>query len=372
MVGHDAAVADFDDAAGIGGYVGVMRDQNDGVPVGVQLFQDRHHLGAAGLIQRTGGLVCQDHVAAIHQRARDRYALLLSTRKLPRPVAQSFAQAQPLQQVFGTGMPLHDRHAAINGRNFRVAHGAQVAHQMVALEDEAEMLAAQPRQLVWQHLAGFLAGHLVAAARGPVEAAQNVHQGRFPRSGRADDGYHFTGPDVQIDILEHGHHAISGGVFAYHATQAQQWQITTGRSCRRHLSVSVRTSVRQAYGCCQPWRRKRRRSRPVRPPAGLRALAPARGCSGRCALGALRWFLCLFLPWQHAPYKGGRGLANHWPMRLFVAAAGLPCRALRWLVPVPKPRQRRPKRLVHSLPMRRRQRLRCACWRCAGSGRPTE
>ena len=179
MVGHDAAVADFDDAAGIGGYVGVMRDQNDGVPVGVQLFQDRHHLGAAGLIQRTGGLVCQDHVAAIHQRARDRYALLLSTRKLPRPVAQSFAQAQPLQQVFGTGMPLHDRHAAINGRNFRVAHGAQVAHQMVALEDEAEMLAAQPRQLVWHHLAGFLAGHLVAAACGPIEAAQNVHQRGF-------------------------------------------------------------------------------------------------------------------------------------------------------------------------------------------------
>ena len=178
-VGHDAAVADLNDALSVGCDLGIVRDQDDGVPVGVQLFQDRHHLGAAGLIQRTGGFVCQDHVAAIHQRARDRYTLLLPARKLPRPVAQAFAQTQPLQQVFGTGMPLHDRHTAINGRNFRVAHGAQVAHQMVALEDEAEMLAAQPRQLVWHHLAGFLAGHLVAAACGPIEAAQNVHQRGF-------------------------------------------------------------------------------------------------------------------------------------------------------------------------------------------------
>lgn len=63
-VGHDAAVADLNDALSVGCDLGIVRDQNEGVPVGVQFFQDRHHLGAAGLIQRTGGFVCQDHVAA--------------------------------------------------------------------------------------------------------------------------------------------------------------------------------------------------------------------------------------------------------------------------------------------------------------------
>ena len=72
-VGGDAPIADLDDALGVGSHLGVVRDQDEGVAVGVQALEDVHHLLTAGLIQRASGLVGQDHVAAVHQPLRLRY-----------------------------------------------------------------------------------------------------------------------------------------------------------------------------------------------------------------------------------------------------------------------------------------------------------
>jgi hypothetical protein len=66
-------------------------DEKDGVAAGVQIVQQAHHFGAAGAVERAGGLVGQDHRAAVHQRPGDRDALLLAARKLVGPVVEPLA-----------------------------------------------------------------------------------------------------------------------------------------------------------------------------------------------------------------------------------------------------------------------------------------
>jgi hypothetical protein len=63
---------DFDDPVRVFGHLHVVRHDDDRAALGVELPQNAHHLFAAGLIERAGGLVRQDDVAAIDQGARDR------------------------------------------------------------------------------------------------------------------------------------------------------------------------------------------------------------------------------------------------------------------------------------------------------------
>ena len=65
-------------------------------------------------------------------------------------------------------MALLGRRAGVNGRNLYIAHGVQITHQVITLEDKTKMLAPQTGQLVGRHAVGFFARHLITAARGIV------------------------------------------------------------------------------------------------------------------------------------------------------------------------------------------------------------
>ena len=81
--------------------LGVMGDQDDGVALGGQILQQRHDFRAALAVERAGGLVGEDDLAAVHQRAGDGNALLLSAGKLARAVVQPVAKAERAQQAIG-------------------------------------------------------------------------------------------------------------------------------------------------------------------------------------------------------------------------------------------------------------------------------
>lgn len=179
-------------------------------------------------------------------RARSIHAVAARQKAAPAtPDLPRRSRTSRFNGFFGTGMPLHDRHTAINSRNFRVAHGAQVAHQMVALEDEAEMLAAQPPARRAPSGRFHAAGHLVTAACGPIEAARMFISGCLNQA----DPWCPISP-ARMSRSTSLSTATTPSPAGYSRTTPRGWRITTGRSCRCHLSVSVRTSVRQAYGCC--------------------------------------------------------------------------------------------------------------------------
>lgn len=114
-VGNDFAVPDFDDAVGIGGNAGVVRDHNDGMPGFVQPADDFHHIFAAGGIECAGRLVGEDDFSAVHQGAGDGDALLLSAREFAGLVALFTCQTQILQEFVRPRGTLFASHTHIHG-----------------------------------------------------------------------------------------------------------------------------------------------------------------------------------------------------------------------------------------------------------------
>ncbi len=97
-VGNDNAIADLYNPIRLVGDLLIVRDQNDGVPLGVKLAQDLHNLCAAVCVQGPGRFIGQNYLAAIHQGAGDRYPLLLAARQLARDIARPLGQTQSVQQ----------------------------------------------------------------------------------------------------------------------------------------------------------------------------------------------------------------------------------------------------------------------------------
>ena len=90
--------------------------------------------------------------AAVHQRTRNAHPLLLPAGELAGTMAAALGQSQPFQQLRGAGPPHAPFVAGVDGRYLDIAARGQVRQQVVALENETEMLAAQLGQFVRRQL----------------------------------------------------------------------------------------------------------------------------------------------------------------------------------------------------------------------------
>ncbi len=80
-----------------------------------------------------------------------------------------------------------------------------MGQQVIALEDKAEVVAAQAGERQRIERRGILSPEQILATAGAIEAAQQVHQGRFAGAGGANDGDHLSGFDNEIEGMEDGH-----------------------------------------------------------------------------------------------------------------------------------------------------------------------
>ena len=125
------------------------------------------------------------------------------------------------------------------------------------LKDEADFAAAYVGEAVIGHGLDGLPVYVIAAGSGYIEAPDDVHQGRFARSGCAHDGNEFAVVDVHGYTVEcsdlDGAHVVHLGDIAYanygvvaivcvvHDRPAVVWLVcrrlggsTSGRSADRH------------------------------------------------------------------------------------------------------------------------------------------
>jgi hypothetical protein len=91
----------------------------------------------------------------------------------------------------------------IDRRHFDIFQRIEIGQQLVALEDETEMLAPELGQLIGLEPRDVASGEPVFAGPAVIEAAEHVHQCRLAGAGLSDDGDHLAGLDVEVDILEH-------------------------------------------------------------------------------------------------------------------------------------------------------------------------
>ena len=200
----------------------IVGDDDDRVALAVKLPEQAHEVGAALGIEGAGRLVSEDDFATVHQRPGDADALLLAAGQGAGAVAQPVAEAEADQQVGGAAGARAIVDAGIDRRHRGIFDGIEVGEELVALEDEAEMLAPQLGELVGRELADVAAREGIGPFARRIEAADQVHQRRLAGARLADDGDHLARPDVEIDMVEHRDAFAAGREPAGDAAQGNQ------------------------------------------------------------------------------------------------------------------------------------------------------
>jgi hypothetical protein len=198
----DLAVADVDGAVRVLGDVALVRDQDDGVAVRVQPLEQAHDLLARGAVQVAGGLVRQQDGRGHHESAGDGDALALAARQLVRAVVDALAQLDHLQRLAGAGETLFLGDAGVDERQLHVVQRGRARQQVEGLEDEADLAVAHGRQLVVVHLGHHVAVQHVAALRGRVQAADDVHERRLARARRPHHRHVLALRDLERDAAQ--------------------------------------------------------------------------------------------------------------------------------------------------------------------------
>ena len=201
-----------------------MRHHHDGQAlVAHQAAEDLQQRLGIARVEIAGRLVGQEQWRRVGQRPRYRHPLLLAARQRGRKLVGLIGHAQPLEQAQRAATPLiRGPLAAEVHRQHHVLDGGQGRQQLEELEHDADAAPAPGRQLGLRHLVQRLAGDDDRALAGPVDAGQQVQQGRFAAARLPDDGQEFAPRYLQAQVLQGGERAGSSGVGLADMAQGDQ------------------------------------------------------------------------------------------------------------------------------------------------------
>src|SRR6476661_2770146 len=126
-----------------------MRDHQDRAaqPL-VEIADQVQNAGAGARVQVPCGLVSQQDRGIDRQGSGNRYALALAARKLVGQVLHPVAQIDQVEQLGGAVLHLFPGPATEMERQPDVLQAAQTGKQVEELENEADLVAAESRQVV--------------------------------------------------------------------------------------------------------------------------------------------------------------------------------------------------------------------------------
>jgi hypothetical protein len=204
-VGGNRAITDGDDAVGELGDVGLVRDEDDGVALGVKVVEERHDLDRGLRVEVAGGFVGQDDGRAIDECTGNGDALTLAAGELVGLVHHALGEVYLRQDFLGALDALGCGRAVIDERQFDVVQRGGASEQVECLEDEADFLVANAGELIIVEFGDVVAVEPVMALRGRIEAAEEVHQRGFAGTGRAHDGDVLVVADTDVDAAQGVH-----------------------------------------------------------------------------------------------------------------------------------------------------------------------
>ena len=155
-------------------------------------------------VERAGRLVGEDELRSVDQRARDRDALLLAARELVRMMLRDCAMPDRVERFErGALRRCARRHAGVDHRQLDVLERARARQQIVGLEHEAQRARRECRRARRRSsVETSLAFEHVGARGGPVEEADDVHEGRLARTRRAHHGHELARLDGEVDAAQ--------------------------------------------------------------------------------------------------------------------------------------------------------------------------
>jgi hypothetical protein len=117
-------------------------------------------------------------------------------------VPEPLAEADLREGLRGPLTAFGGRDSERDERRLDVLLRGERRNQVEGLEDVAEVLRAQLRQLDFTHLRQLLAIELERAAGRPVQAAEQLQQRRLAVTGRTLDREHVVVRDLHVHALE--------------------------------------------------------------------------------------------------------------------------------------------------------------------------
>ena len=103
-------------------------------------------------------------------------------------------------------------HAAINQRQFHIGECIRTWQQIEGLKDKTKAPAAEIGQPIMRQRPHIFAHQAVAAACGPIKAADQIEEGGFAGTRWPHGGHKTPRCDGKRYILQRGHHALTGWV----------------------------------------------------------------------------------------------------------------------------------------------------------------
>jgi len=144
-----------------------------------ELLEQADDVVARALVEVAGGLVGEDHAGGPDERPRYRHALLLAAAQFRRDVPGAVGEADTLEGFGGAPAALLGGCVPRHQRRLHVLLGGQRGDEVEGLEDEAERVAPQLREVLLAHLGQVASLIEKMPGRRAVHGAQHLQQGRL-------------------------------------------------------------------------------------------------------------------------------------------------------------------------------------------------
>ena len=149
---------------------------------------------------------------------------------MARQIACVAAEADLFQKLVGARFAFGLLDACVQQRQGDVIEQHCARQQIETLKHESDKSIAKPRELIAGELRGVVAVQQIASLRGRVEAAENVHEGRFARARRTHDRDELALMNDHTDVFEHWLRTGIGRVLFVQMLDAYNLRHTAGRS----------------------------------------------------------------------------------------------------------------------------------------------
>src|SRR5512141_2538024 len=206
----DPAVAERHDPFRVGRDVGLMRDENDRLPLAVQVLEHGHDLLGRPRVEVPRGLVGEHQFRVVDESSRDRNPLLLPARELARQVFLASGEPDDLEAVprLLLATLLAVAVARVDERQLDVLERGSPREEIERLEDETDLAVPDLRAFVAVEARDVHPVQEVGSGRRTVEAPDDVHEGGLAGTGgahhrdelarRNDQGNAVERPDLDV------------------------------------------------------------------------------------------------------------------------------------------------------------------------------
>ena len=167
------------------GHGRVVGNEQDGHTLPVEVLQDPHDVGSCLRIEITGGFIGQYDGCLAGNDPGYGHPLLLSARKLTRPVIQSLTQPYLFQRFDSHLLPYFALDPTIGQREHDIFQRRSPTEQIKALKHKADLLVAKATELMIVEPQRIFAVYADSPRCGSVQTSDNVHQGGLSRTGTA-------------------------------------------------------------------------------------------------------------------------------------------------------------------------------------------